>query len=127
MAKFHGVGIQFGISSSLAGVTGQFQTRDHSFNSDMEEVVSSYGEIVATAQFKFVEEASFEYVATGAGPSGIVTVSLPSVGDLITVTDAVYTQIAQTNWIITKVVDKASNTGALKVTIDLKRYAGITS
>ena len=127
MATFHGVGVNFGISSSLAAITGAFQTRDHTYGAEMEEVTSGYGEVVATATYKFANDATFEYVATGAGPSGTIVPTLPTVGALLTITDLSYTQIAATNWIVTKVSTKGSNTSALKVTCDLKQYALITS
>src|ERR1051326_6412399 len=99
MAKFHGVGVNFGVSSSLAGVTGAFQTRDNSLEGSNESIMDGQGSFVEDSTYGFFETATFEYVATGNGPSGAVAISLPAVGDYIVVTDTVYTPIAQSNWI----------------------------
>jgi len=52
---------------------------------------------------------------------------LPTVGDLLTVTDVGYSQIAQTNWIVRSVDVRGSNTTATRVTCNLWRATGITS
>jgi len=128
MAKYHGVGVNFGVSSSLAGITGAFQSRDNSPQGSNESIMSGDGTFVEDTTYGLYETAEFEYVATsGAGPSGAITVTYPAVGDYLTVTDAGYTQIAGTNWIVRSVDVKGSNTGATRVTVSLWRAVNITS
>src|ERR1017187_3384799 len=124
---YHGVGVNFGISSSLANVTGLFQTRDHVNTSDVDLVRSGTGDVVEKTYYNLYETGNFDYVASGTGPSGIVAVTLPTVGTLLTITDTVYTAIAGTSWLIDKASSKSSNTTAMKISLDLTRYAGITS
>ena len=107
MATFRGIGVSFGISSSLASITGAFQSRDHTYRSEAEMIKSAQGETVAKVYYDFSEEASFSWVATGAS-GGAITVTLPTIGTLLTVTDAHYTQIAGTTWL----VDDVSTAGS---------------
>jgi hypothetical protein len=126
MAKFHGVGVSFGVSSSLAGVTGAFQTRDHNYQASNESIMDGQGSFVEDSTYGQFETAQFEYVATGAGPSGAATVTVPVVGDYLVVTDTHYTAIAQSNWIVRSVDVRGSNTTAARVTVNLWRAVGIT-
>lgn len=86
MATYHGVGVNFGVSSSLAAVTGAFQTRDHNYASSNESIMDGAGAFVEDTTYGLYETATFEYVATGAS-GGSVTVTVPTVGALLTVTD----------------------------------------
>lgn len=126
MATFHGVGVNFGVSSSLAGVTGAFQTRDHNYQSSHESIMSGAGEFVEDTTYGAFETATFEYVSTGAS-GGAVAVTVPTVGSIITVTDPSYSAIAQTNWIVRSVDVKGSNTTATRVTCNLWRAVAITT
>lgn len=127
MATYHGVGVNFGVSSSLAGVTGAFQTRDHNYQASNESIMNGNGDFVEDTTYGTFETAQFEYVATSTGPSGNITVTVPTVGAIITVTDAGYPAIAQTNWIVRSVDVRGSNTTATRVTCNLWRAAAITS
>lgn len=127
MAKFHGVGVNFGVSSSLAGVTGAFQTEDNTDASSNEKIMDGGGTFQNASYYGFFQEATFEYVATGAGPSGTIAVTKPAVGDILVVTNTTHTQIAGTNWIVENVDTKGSNTTAHRVTVKLWRADAITS
>lgn len=126
MATYHGIGVNFGVSSSLAGVTGAFQTRDHNVQASNESVMSGGGEFVEDTTYGGFETAVFEYVATGVS-GGAVPVTVPTVGALLTVTDAGYAAIAQTNWIVRSVDVRGSNTTATRVTCNLWRATAITT
>ena len=126
MPNYRGVGINFGISSSLASITGAMQTRDHSYKSETEMIKNGGGDTVAKVYFDFSEEATFTYVATGAS-GGAVTVTTGSIGALMTVTDSTYPAIAGTSWLVDDVSTAGSNTGAVKVTMKLSRYPNITT
>lgn len=127
MASYHGVGVNFGVSSSIAAVTGAFQTRDNTYNASNESIMNGSGAFVEDTTYGQYETATFEYVATGAGPGVTAAVTFPTVGDIITVTDTGYTQIAQTNWIVRDVTIRGSNTTATRVTCNLWRAVNITS
>lgn len=127
MARYHGTSVNFGVSSSLAGVTGAFQTRGNAYASSNESVMDGLGSYVQDTTYAVHETATFEYVATAASGGGAAVVTLPVVGDLLTVTDNNYSQIAQTNWIVRNVDVKGSNTTATRVTVNLWRATGITS
>jgi len=124
MAKFHGVGVSFGVSSSFSGLTaaqGSFQTLDHGLNASNEKVANGSGEFTEISIYGFNDTAVFEYVATAASVGGQAPVTMPIVGDIITVTDNQYTQISQTNWVVESVSVKGSNTTAKRVTVNLWR------
>lgn len=127
MGKFHGIGVNFGVSSSLSAITGAFQTRDQNFQGSNESIMDGGGNFVQDSTYGLFETATFEYVATGAGPNSNVAVTLPTVGELLTVTDTVYTQIAGTAWIVRGYDVKGSNTSATRVTVNLWRASAITS
>jgi len=126
MAVFHGIAVNFGVSSSLASVTGLFQTRDHNYRVSDELIMDGLGTYQTKNYYAFVEEANFEYVATGNGTaSGTATVLMPSASAQLTVTDTQYTQIAGTTWLVDDVSTKGSNTTSVRVTCKLSRYPSI--
>jgi hypothetical protein len=127
MALYHGIGVNFGLSSSLANISGAFQTRDHTYQSGNEIISDGLGGLVEKTYYGQYETATFEYVATGTGVSGTVAVTLPSQGATLTVTDTQYTQISGSSWLVEKVSTKGSNTTAIRVTVDLWRASGISS
>jgi hypothetical protein len=127
MALYHGIGVNFGLSSSLTDISGAFQTRDHSYQSGNEIINNGQGDPIEKTYHGQYETATFEYVATGTGPGGAVTVTLPSQGLTLTVTDTLYGQIAGSSWLVEKVSTKGSNTTAVRVTCDLVRYPLISS
>ncbi len=125
--RYHGVGVNFGINTGVSTVTGLFQTRDQSFVSEAETIKNGIGDTYEKTFYDLHQTATFEFVATGAGPSGTVPVIIPSVGDIITVTDTIYTQIAGTNWMVDGIDSKGSNTAAVRVTLKLTEYPNITA
>jgi hypothetical protein len=127
MAIYHGVGVNFGISSSLAAVTGAFQTRDHNYESGAEIIANGSGDTVEKTWYDVRQTATFEYVSTGAGPGGSVAVTMPTIGSILVVSDTGYTQIANSYWLVDKVSTKGSNTSAVRVTVNLTYYPLITS
>ncbi len=124
MAKYNGVGIQFGVTSSMSTVTGVLQTRDHGYESDKEIVRNGIGDTVSATYYDLRETATFDFVTTGAS-GGVVTATFPAVGDKVTVVDTIYTQIANTNWLVDNVDTKGSNTTALRVSLKMTRYPAI--
>ncbi len=128
MALYHGVAINFGVSSSLSGLTGVMQTIDHNVNTSNEEIRNGSGEFVQKTLYGIYEEATFEVVAGGgAGPAGNAAVVFPDPGVIGTVIDTQYTEIAGTNWILDSVSVKGSNTTAKRITCKLWRASGIAS
>lgn len=125
---YKGVGVHWGVTSSGATAFGtmKLQTRDHTLKSDMDTIRDADGVTVAKIYYDPTQEASFEYIPTGAS-GGAVTPTLPTIGDVVTVTDSTYTQIAATNWLVDDVSTRSSNTGVMRVTIRMTRYPQITS
>lgn len=125
---YKGVGCHWGVGSTGASAFGtmKLQTRDHALKSEMESIRDATGVTVAKIYYDPTEEATFEYIPSGVS-GGTVTPTLPAIGDLITVTDSTYTQIAGTNWICEDVSTKSSNTGVMRVSIRMVKYPEITS
>lgn len=126
MPIYRGVGVNFGISSSLANITGAFQTRDHSYRADNEVIANGGGDAVAKVYYNNSEEATFTYVATGTS-GGAVAVTVPTIGSLLTITDNSYSAIAATSWLVDDVSTAGSNNGAVRCTLRLTKYPNITS
>lgn len=125
---YKGVGCHWGVSSSGAVAFGtmKLQTRDHSLKREMESVRDATGVTVAKIYYDPTQEATFEYIPSAAS-GGTVTPTLPAIGDIVTVTDSVYTQVAATNWLVEDVSTKSSNTGVMRVTVRMVNYPEITS
>ena len=128
MAAFHGVRVNFGVSSALTGITGLFQTRDNSYEGSNESVMDGSGAFVEDTTYGLFQTCQFEYVATEAGAASITkAITVPTVGEFLVVTDANYAAIAGTSWIVRKVDVKGSNTTATRVTVSGWRAVGITA
>lgn len=129
---YKGVGCHWGVgSTTYTLVNGKLQTRDHVRKSDMETILDSDGVTISKVYYDPNQEATLEVVITGSNGVGNVTPVLPACGDAVTITDTVYTQFSGsatgTNvWLVTDVSSKTSNVGAMRVTINLLRYAGVT-
>lgn len=128
MAQYHGIAVNFGVSSSLNAITGAFQTRDHGYAASNESIMDGAGGFVQDTTYGEYQTATFEYVATGTGTAvGNATVTVPTVGASCAVTDGGYTAIANSYWIVRSVDVRGSNTTATRVTVNLWRAVGITS
>lgn len=125
---YKGIGIHWGVSSSgcTAFGTMKLQTRDHTLKSESETIKDADGVTVSKIYYDPTQECTFEYIPSGAS-GGAVTPTLPACGDVITVTDSAYTQVASTAWLVDDVSTKSSNTGVMRVTVKCTRYPSITS
>lgn len=123
---YKGVGVNFGISSSVSNVTGAFQTFDHTFKMETSLLKNGQNQTISKIYSDDSEEATFEYVATGTS-GGSVTIVKPTVSDTLTITDPQYGAISGSNWLVDEVSVKASNNDKKKVSLKLSRYPLITS
>lgn len=123
MAIFHGVGINFGVGSTVIGVNGAFQTRDHSIIAESELIKDGGETTVSKVYWDMQEHATFTYVAFQPGywPFGNATVSMPDIASFVTVYDTTYAQIVG-SWLVDEITVTSSNTTATKVTLHLSRY-----
>lgn len=117
-----------GSSTITTGIgTFKLQSRDHSLNADTDMVQDATGYVVNKTYFNHTETATLDYVPTDTGSGGDLTPTIPALGNILTITDTVYTAIAGTNWMVDGVNTKSSNTSAMRVTLNLTRYGNITS
>jgi hypothetical protein len=123
---YHGVGINFGIAPTVTYVTGLFQTNDHGLTADTEIIRDGTGAEVEKTFYAFKSTGTFEYVASGTGPSGTVAVTYPAVGAMVSVSDSNYSNLNATNWIVDSVDVKRSNVAAVRVTLKMTLYPSIT-
>jgi len=125
---YKGIGVHWGVNSStLSVVTGKFQTREHEKKAEMEVIRDGDGTTVGKVYYDPNESATFEFYPSSATPGGQVAPILPNIGDMLTVTDSVYTGIASSYWLVEGVDTKSANNGAMKVNIKLAKYPAITS
>ncbi len=124
MAKYTGVGVNFGIDSSIGGVNGLFQTREHSYTCNNEDVLDAGNTTVGKCYWDFKEIATFTYVAFQYANSPSINVDMPTLGGLAYVSDNQYTNIAGT-WIVENITTESSNSTAVRVKVTLARYPKI--
>ena len=125
---YHGVAVNFGLASSIGTLTGQFQTNDHGYEADNEIIRDGTGAEVEKTYYAFKMTGTFEYVASQAGgPTGASAVTVPVIGQMLTVSDSNYGAIAATNWLVDSVDVKRSNVAAVRVTLKLTLYPSIVS
>jgi len=123
MARFHGLSVQWGVNSTLIGVNGAFQTREHQYKCDNELIKNGGNTSVSKLYYDFSERASFVYVAVQAGLSqlGNAHVDTPFLGQWVNIVDTRYPAIAG-QWLVDDISISSSNTSATRVTLDLSRY-----
>lgn len=120
---FHGfAGINWGVNSTIIGVNGLFQTRDHAVKVEKRRIRDGGNTTVSLAYFDQAEYLSFTYVAYQFGVNrGNATVQTPSIGQWVQVTDPTYGYVSGF-WLCEDIQTNASNTSAVKVTVMLARY-----
>lgn len=118
---YHGVGINWGVYSTVQNAVGSFQSRDHGFKSESEVIRDGGDTTVSKVYWDFREEASFTFVATNGRNVGNAYVAHPNVSDWVYVTDNVYPAISG-YWLVDDVFVAGSNTSATRVTLKLSRY-----
>jgi hypothetical protein len=124
---YHGVAVNFGIAPSITSVVGLFQTNDHGYTADTEIIRDGTGAEAEKTFYAYKSTATFEYVASQVGgPTGASSVSIPAVGQMVSVTDSNYISINASNWIVDSVDVKRSNVAAVRVTLKMTLYPSIT-
>lgn len=136
MATVNGTPVNFGFTGTngitITGLTGLLlQSADYTKNADMEEIKDGDGDVVTVIFSNQNEEASLEFVVTDAtniaGAITNTTVSTP--GAIIVISAcASMPSLVQTNWIVQsggKI--SGTNTTAKRITLPIKRYAGVTA
>src|ERR1051326_6903144 len=90
----HGASVNFGINSTIIGVNGAFQTRDHAYKVENDSIRDGGETTVSKVYYDPVEVASFVYVAvqpiTGHGNA---RVDIPYIGQWVQVLDPSYSPI----------------------------------
>lgn len=123
-----GVGVHWGVTSTGCTGFGTFvlQSRDFSKRADSEVIQNASGFTVNKTFFNHNDSATLEVVVTGSS-GGAVAPVLAEVGDVVTITDSTFTNIAGTNWLVEDVSSRSSNTSAMRLSFSLTKYPLITS
>ena len=116
MAKVRGGGVTFAIGSTLAGISGELQTKNHKYSGEMEFIRNKSGEKVTKIYFDDSEEATFTYYADAS-------VTVPARGDFQSITDTSDPAIAGTNWLVDDIEKDNTNTTCIRITVKLSRSA----
>ena len=131
--QFHYITAVHIVRTCTTAITGsgigtfKLQSQTHKHSSDKDMVRDADGIEVQATLYNPTEEASFEYVVSGATGAAAITASvIPAVGALVTVSNASqYTPIAASTWFVWDDPQISfSNTSAAKVTLHLKRWTG---
>lgn len=135
MATILGTAVNFGFTGTngitITGMSGTLlQSADLTNQADVEEVRDGDGDVVARAFYNQSFDASLEYVVTGTSIADSITnTALQTPGTIIVITAcAGMPALIQTNWVVEPGV-KASgtNTTVKRITLPLKRHAGVTA
>lgn len=123
MAIHHGVGINWGVNSTISSARGLFQSRDHSIECERDNIRDGGDTTVSAVFYDLRERATFSYVAASPAISflGNTAVLYPQLGQWVTVTDPTYSNIVGL-WLVDNVLIASSNTSAARVTLQLSRY-----
>lgn len=122
MAILNGVNVNWGVDTTVSGVNGLFQTRDHNYKVQSEEIKDGGETTLSKAYWDFMEEATFTYVAFQfSGTPGYANVDIPYIGQFVNVIDGRYQPI-NGFWLVDDIVIAGSNTSAARVTLKLTRY-----
>jgi hypothetical protein len=119
-----GVGVHWGVSSTgIAGLgTFTLTSNDHGRQAARDSIQDPTGFTVNVTYYDYMESANLSVVITGSLGSGNVTPSLPEIGDVVTITDSVYTALSGSNWLLDSVSTSRSNTSAMRASYGLTRY-----
>lgn len=129
---FLGLGVNFGIAGTTA-ITGtgigtfKLQSQEHKKSAEKEVIKNEDGIDCQATLFNPTEEATFEYVVSGALLADAVSATkIPEIGQIVTVANAAqYPGLASAAWFVwDDPMIKGSNTGAMRVTLHLKRWKG---
>lgn len=128
---FHGLNIHWGISSSVAGVTGIPQSLEGDVKQDTWTGRDGRGVEVAYNGYNPVITANFEFYAAdnnSAAGNANVSGSYPERSTMFAITgDSPGNPFALTNWIVEDILIRETNTDATKVTLKATAYQFITS
>jgi len=135
MPKVHGVSISFGIGTTIWGVNGMFQSREHHYIANSEEITDGGDTTISKIYWNYREEASFVYVAYQPAHNYYdAAVQVPQIGSFVSVSDSIYPAVssdggynyainsARGQWLVDDVSVSNSNTTAVRVSVKLSRY-----
>ncbi len=122
LAKVHGVSVSWGVDSTIVGVNGAFQSREHTYKVDNRSIMNGGDTTVSKVYYDPIELANFTYVAIqliNGFPNA--RVDIPFIGEWVRVVDNVYGAI-NGYWLCENITVSSSNTSATRVTLSLARY-----
>lgn len=136
MATQYGIPINFGFATTtdgitITGISGYLlQSADHTKQADIFEVRDADGDMANRTFYNFNDEASLEVIITGTNLAAAITnTALQTPGTILVISAcANMPSLVATNWQVEpghKV--SGSNIDAKKITVPLKKFAGITA
>lgn len=132
MAAIKGTAINFaptsGVGVSFTNI-GTLIVQNYSRNAEaeMDQTRDASGDTVALAFYDVSATAQFEYIPKGTGLADAITqTKIPAKGDIGTITSSSDSGFAGTTWVVMGATLNGSNTGAVRVTVSLQKWAGIT-
>lgn len=129
--NFAFIGTSGGATISGTGIAGYlFQSGSLTNNAKVEEVMDASGDTSQRGFYDQSQDASIEYVVSGANIAAARTGStIPVPGAIVTISAcADMPGLVQTNWVVEPGVQiSGSNTSYKRVTLPLKRHANITA
>jgi hypothetical protein len=136
MATQYGTAVNFGFPTTangitITGVSGTLlQSADHTKQADVFEVRDADGDIVNRTFYNQSDEATLEYIVTGTGLADAITnTALQTPGSLLVITAcANMPSLVATTWQVEPGHKlSGSNMDAKKITVPLKKHAGVTA
>jgi len=130
---FYGVAIAWGLGATDYMVSGSYlglgQSADTELGYDNATSRDQRGKVVQTTFYNPNDKGTFEYIVavSSSYDSGTAPATYPPEGTMITVVggDAA-DPISGSNWLVDSVSIRKANTDAVKVSLKLTRYGGIS-
>ena len=118
----NGISVNFGVGSTIIGVNGAFQSREHSYKVENDSIRDGGDTTVSKVYYDPVETAIFTYVAVQRVTRfADARVDIPYIGQWVQIVDDRYFAITGW-WLCEGISTSSSNTAATRVTLALSRY-----
>lgn len=131
MNKYKGVGVHWGVGTTVVNSIGGYVMQDRSYDrmSEKETLKGATGRTLTTIYYDESDEMTLTVVPSGSYGQSDITPVIPAVGDMVVVTDSVnsFYQATGSSWIVESASPQSSNTGFMKVTYKLKRHPEIST
>lgn len=124
---FAGIGVIQGVGSTTATALGTcvIKSRDYHRKGKKIELMDAYGNQTGLVYTQIMQDATIEYYPTSATLTGSFAVTMPNVGDKITITSADI-PFSGSNWYVNGASLKNTNEDYVIISVEVSQYPNIS-